>query len=79
MRSAVVKQMKNPIEKRTMRPMRDPVDMFSFMITGIGGMKMEMSVKRLVTAFVQLFLGQHSLICINVTRESDLLTGATRS
>ena len=54
MRSAVVKQMKKPMEKRTTRPMRDPVDMFKLKITGMGRMKIEMSVKRLRTAFDQL-------------------------
>jgi len=54
MRSAVVRQMKKPMEKSTIKPMREPVDMFSLTTTGIGSVKTERSVSRLVTAFDQL-------------------------
>ncbi|KAJ4377513.1 hypothetical protein N0V83_000338 [Neocucurbitaria cava] len=63
MRSAVVKQMKKPIEKRTISPMRDPVDMFRLKMTGIGRMKIDMSVKRLRTAFDQLQLESVDDLC----------------
>jgi hypothetical protein len=54
MRSAVVRQMKNPMQKRTTRPTRDPIDILSLMITGIGSMKIAISVIRLRMAFDQL-------------------------
>lgn len=54
MRSAVVRQMKKPMEKSTIRPMREPVDMFRLRMTGMGRMKIVRSVKRLRTALDQL-------------------------
>lgn len=47
MRSAVVRQMKKPIEKSIMRPMREPIDMLRFSMTGMGRIKMTTSVDRL--------------------------------
>jgi hypothetical protein len=54
MRSAVVKHMKKPIENSTTRPIFEPIDMFRRRMTGIGRMKIAMSVLRLRTAFDQL-------------------------
>jgi hypothetical protein len=45
MRRAVVRQMKKPIEKRTIRPIREPLDMFNPKMT---------SVRRFKIAFDQL-------------------------
>jgi hypothetical protein len=54
MRSAVVRQMKKPIQKRTTRPTRDPIDMLSLIMTGIGSTNMAISVIKLRMAFDQL-------------------------
>jgi hypothetical protein len=54
MRSAVVKQMKKPMEKSTTRPIFEPIDMLSRRMTGIGRMKIAMSVIRFRIAFDQL-------------------------
>lgn len=54
MRRAVVRQMKKPIEKRTIRPIREPLDMFNPKMTGIGSMKIARSVRRFEIAFDQL-------------------------
>jgi hypothetical protein len=53
-RSAVVRQIKKPMQNNTTKPTRDPVDMLSLTITGMGSMKMRMSVRRLEMAFDQL-------------------------
>ena len=53
-RNAVVKQMKNPIEKSMTRPIFEPTDMLSFIITGMGSMKMARSVRRLRLALDHL-------------------------
>lgn len=53
-RSAVIRQMKKPMENSITKPIREPVDMFSRRITGMGRMKMARSVNRLVMAFDQL-------------------------
>lgn len=54
MRSTVMRQMKKPMLKTTMRPMRLPRDMLSPMIKGSGRKNIMRSVTRLETAFVQL-------------------------
>lgn len=54
MRSAVVRQMKKPIEKRATSPMREPIDIFSFSIIGMGSRKIARSVRMFRTAFDQL-------------------------
>lgn len=56
MRKDVIRQIKKPIEKSTMRPMRFPMDMLSFMIIGSGRKKMMRSVMRFVIEFVHLNL-----------------------
>jgi hypothetical protein len=53
-RSAVVKHMKKPIENSTTRPIFEPIDMLRRRMTGIGRMKIAMSVTRLRIAFDQL-------------------------
>lgn len=53
-RSAVVRQMKKPIEKSIMRPMREPIDILRLKITGMGRMNMMMSVNRLRMALDHL-------------------------
>jgi hypothetical protein len=54
MRSAVVKQMKKPMEKSTTRPIFEPMDMLRRRMTGIGRMKIAISVIRFRIAFDQL-------------------------
>jgi hypothetical protein len=54
MRSAVVKQMKKPIEKRITRPILEPIDILRRRMTGMGRMKIAISVARLRAALVQL-------------------------
>lgn len=54
MRSAVVRQMKKPMEKRITSPILEPMDMLRRRMTGMGRMKMAMSVTRFNTAFDQL-------------------------
>ena len=54
MRSAVVRQMMEPMQNSITKPMRDPMDMLSCMRTGIGRMKMAMLVRRLRVAFDHL-------------------------
>jgi hypothetical protein len=54
MRNAVVKQMKNPIEKSTTSPIFEPKDMLSLMITGMGRIKIARSVRRLRLALDHL-------------------------
>lgn len=56
-RSAVMRQMKKPIEKRTTRPIRAPKAMLRRTMTGIGSMKIAMSVNRFNIALVQLERG----------------------
>jgi hypothetical protein len=64
MRSAVVRQMKKPMEKRIRRLIRELVDMFSLKMTGIGSRNIARSVMRLVTALDQLpRTSATSLIC----------------
>jgi hypothetical protein len=54
MRNAVVRQMKKPIEKRAARPMREPIDMFSLKIIGMGRRNIARSVSILRMAFDHL-------------------------
>jgi hypothetical protein len=54
MRSAVVRQMKKPMEKRMTRPILDPMDMLRRKMTGIGRMKIAISVRRLRAALDHL-------------------------
>ena len=54
MRRAVVRQMKNPMEKSTISPIRFPKDMLRRAMTGIGSTKIAISVVRLVIALDQL-------------------------
>lgn len=55
-RRVVMRQMKKPMLKRTMRPRRFPNDILSFMIMGRGRKKMIKSIVRFDMAFVQLLL-----------------------
>lgn len=54
MRSVVMTQMKKPMLKRIMSPMRFPSDIFNFMMRGRGKKNMIRSLMRLEMAFVQL-------------------------
>jgi hypothetical protein len=56
MRNAVVKQMKKPIENSTTRPIFEPIDMFRRRMTGMGRIKIAMSVMRFRTALDHLHL-----------------------
>ena len=56
-RSAVMRQIKKPIEKRTTRPIRVLKAMFRRTMTGIGSMKIAMSVNRFNIALVHLGRG----------------------
>jgi hypothetical protein len=58
MRSAVVRQMKKPMEKSITRPIFEPIDMLRRRMTGIGRMKIAMSVIKFKIAFDQLLLCQ---------------------
>ena len=57
MRSAVTRQMKKPMPKRTAREMRAEIDIWRCEIAGMGRRKMARSVARLEMAFVQLEWG----------------------
>jgi hypothetical protein len=73
MRSAVVRQMKKPREKRMTSPTREPVDMFSLKMTGMGRIKMVRSVIRLEIAFDQLIeVSVCSLNAMNVGLFTDV-------
>jgi hypothetical protein len=63
-RSAVVRQIKNPMEKRIISPIFEPIDMLSLRITGMGRMKMAMSVIRFRTEFdhLEALLAPNSLM-----------------
>lgn len=75
MRRAVVRQMKKPMEKSTTRPIREPNDMFRRMITGIGIIKIAISVKRFEIAFNHLYR-----LSVPILHKSGIvLTGARRS
>lgn len=54
MRSAVVKQMKKPMQNNTTRPTRDPNDILRPTITGIGKTNIAMSLTRFEMALDQL-------------------------
>jgi hypothetical protein len=80
MRSAVVRQMKKPMEKRMTRPILDPMDMLRRSMTGIGRMKIAMSVRRLRAALDQLEgASAHRLGTIPAGVENFGLTDAMQS
>ena len=56
MRRVVMRHMKKPMLNRTIRLMRFPKDMLSFMIMGRGRKKIIKSIVRLDIAFVHLVL-----------------------
>jgi hypothetical protein len=79
-RSAVVKQMKNPIEKSTTRPILEPMDILRRRMTGMGRIKMAMSVIRFNDAFVHLVLVSDThaeVLFLLVSRDQEVRTDAT--